>query len=507
MALSRWQRAYLICATAAAAPFLATYRLPMADLPQHAAQVTFWKFLQDACYHFQATYDFNALTPYLGGYAVARFLATAMTVNTALKVVTYAAVLLLPLAMKRVTDRAGLDPTIALLGFPLGFGFAFYWGFFNFLLAVPLGLIVIVGAFELDPTDHRRSFRMAVLSFVLFAAHALVFVAAVGLALVAVLCRVGFRRAWPALLALAAPLPLFLLWTLNSRLHETRAQVPMLWQWTPWRPLEMLAHLVSSDFAMEAILVGVLLAAIVAISGVQLTRERGRLLVAAVALAGYLFGPHGALGQIFMYQRFAAFAAIVSLLAFERGKPLVRPALLRWLAVTTAVLWMAVLTVRFSHFHGDADGFDRLVDLLPANRSVLLLNVVPVSEDVPGVPFLHFSGYYQERLGGRIGWSFASNFPIVLRFVPGVHNLVTPGSTYDPRFFNPERDTNFDYLVVRAPGDMTATIFPGMADRIRLEARTGMWWLYRRMDRSAPSGNCAPLESIRPVDRRPLLRF
>ena len=180
----RWVIAYSLCAAASLLPFLVTYRMPMADLPQHAAQIALWRSFTVPCYGFSATYEINWLTPYVLPYVAVRLLAAFTTVNTALKLFTFLAVLALPLGIRAATDYARLDPSIALLGFPLAFGFAFYWGFFNFLSVVPLGIGFVIQALRLrDEPSRRRAALLGALSLILLLSHALVFAASSGLVL------------------------------------------------------------------------------------------------------------------------------------------------------------------------------------------------------------------------------------------------------------------------------------------------------------------------------------
>ena len=164
--------AFALCASAATVPLLLTPVLPMADLPQHMAQVAIWKHLGDPCPGYSALFELNLARPYLLGYGLARLLATVLTVSAAFKVTVWIAILLLPLSLRALLARGAGDPWLSLLGFPLAYGYSFYWGFLNFTLAIPLALFYLALLFDKRPRD----LGSILLGALLFAAHALMFV-------------------------------------------------------------------------------------------------------------------------------------------------------------------------------------------------------------------------------------------------------------------------------------------------------------------------------------------
>ena len=484
--VAAWRIAFAVCAAAAAIPLLVTCRLPMADLPQHAVQLTVWKFLSHPCYRFVDTYELNWATPYLLGTVVMRVIAAFLSVHATLKVVVYISILLLPLVLKRIAAFSGADPWLALLGFPLAFGFSFYWGFINFSLVVPLALLLILTASR-AAGEGGKTAKLMFLSALLAAAHALAYM----FTIVMTLPLLVWRRLWRQAIVTLLPLPVLLFWVQHAQSEQARARAPWEWSWGSHRLLHLFDLLLSAGNDLSALFSSILLIALAALTGVGLTRERWRLLPFGVALACALFCPLGAFGQTFLYPRLMLFLPATALLAAgPRETPFPRKAARALIAVFVLV-WMAILTARFSTFHRDADGFDRLVDHMPSNQRVLLLNVVQ-SDVISGMPFLHFSGYYLERKGGVIGWSFANNFPTVIRYRRGFAPVVPPIVTHDPRYFDWNQHADFDYFIVRAAGDMTPLIFRQAGQRVRLLRRSGLWWLYERVDRPRRP-ECPPL--------------
>lgn len=502
---SQWFIAFAICSAFAALPFLTTYRMPMSDLPQHAAQITLWKAFYDGCYRFGATHELNFLTPYLFGYSIARLIALFASVNAALKFTAYLAVLALPLAMRLFALRSGIDDWIALAGFPIAFGFSFYWGFLNFLVALPIGLLLVWAQerFSLSRIP-RRAFLVAAIGLLLVASHVVAFAVFAAVAGAVHLANSkSAKQALTGLLPLVVPAAALVAWVASSRMHETRAQTPTLWGLGFYRLVAFPSMLVGSTSDSEGVACVFAIAAIVAVAGVRFTRDWKRWIPAAVAAAAYLLIPFSLLGQTLMNQRFAVPIAAFLLIALEPRPPIVRRALARTLIVAVVALWMLGLAARFHRFDREARGFDRLIGLVPSNQKVLLLSVVGQSESVPGAPFLHFAGYYQERKGGINGWSFAKNFPSLVRYRAGLAvPWVSPIESYDPRYFHFDRAPAFDAYFVRAPGDMSALLF-GRANELTLRGRAGLWWLY---ERRGSDSQCSPIEPDA-LDRRPVLSW
>ena len=109
--------------------------VPMVDLPQHAAQIAAWLNWNDPTYR---THDLelNFRTPYLLAYPVARLFAPLFGVVVALKLVVATSVALHVIAFERLVRKLGHDPWLAVLGVPTALGYAFYFGFVSFLVAV-----------------------------------------------------------------------------------------------------------------------------------------------------------------------------------------------------------------------------------------------------------------------------------------------------------------------------------------------------------------------------------
>lgn len=475
-----WWIAFVACAVAAAIPFLVTPRLPMADLAEHAAQVAIWKHFGDACHDFSALFELNFATPYLLAYAVTRLVAIALPVSLAIRLTVFLGVLLFPLSLRVLLRRSGADPWWALLGFPLAFGFSFYWGFFSFWFALPLAVLYV--ALLLD-----RSSRMALLwvvSLLLLAGHALLVLFCAAVTAIVVLLDRAFLRMVPittALLALVA-------WAVSTRSSETAVHRAINWHPGVYRPIQFPSVLFANetDIAAVALFAAIVLA--VALARPRWSREPRRWALTLAGGAAYLAGPLAAFGTAFLFGRFAVLLAIGLLLLFD--VPERRSARSRYLVVAVVAVWMIVLTARFQRFGAEAREFDQVLKGIPPGRSVLTFNVDPFSADVPGPVFLHFGAWYQVEKGGLVAWSFASSFPSLVRYRRGSEPVVRYGSVPRGRI-DWEGVRQYDYVIIQGdPGPVVSRAPYAM----KVIAQHGRWTLLRRADVRPGGRTCPPLE-------------
>lgn len=474
----------------------------MADLPQHLAQISIWNQL-GSCDELANAFELNWRTPYILGYLILKVASLVLPLNAAAKLLIWISILMLVVAVARLFSRVGLDPWLALAAFPLAFGFAFYWGFFNFLLALPLGIFLIA---ELVGPAHRLNavgLRVAGLTGLLLGIHGLLYGVAIAIGSVALIFGPERRRK-RLYLALFWTVPFAATWVLASRLGYARAQSTGLWDLSWRRAMDFFGHLLSAGGDSAASVVAVLLVILLG-TQLKLNRDRRFLLVGFAAMAIYFIAPHSTMGQIFLYERFSAFALLVGLVAFERReKPLLRPGLIQILVVLISLAWLVVLSARFSVYHRDAEGFDRLIDVTDAGGRVILLTIDGRSDAVSGLPFLHQSGYSTVRRGSAIAWSFSANFPSVLRY-RNLQNPVPPAVSTNPRLYDWESHGLFDYVFVRSPVDVSSLIFHESGDRFDFIGREGMWWLYEDTAVTSRPQSCDWTDQAPASERDPLL--
>lgn len=476
-----WGLFALVCA-ALLVPLWITPHPPMVDVPQHAAQIGLWMRMDEP--GASELYELNWFTPYLLGYSLARGAAELVGPRLGVKLVVSLAVLLLPLSVLSLARRSGGSPWVALLAAPLGYGFCFYWGFLNYLFAIPLALFTLSAAFA---HSERRSlasgFVLAALALLLFFGHILALgIAGLG-ALALLLARSrGVADGLRALLPLLAPVPLMAAWLWTRLAPGGEAQPPAEWGALWLRIADLPGFLLGSPgdglawWGVVACLV--LLAAL----GIRPRLARWAWAPAAAALLAYMAFPLFGMGVAMLYQRFAVILAalVLGLLTLPPEGYRRRAAVA--LMCVAPLLWAGVLTSRFAAFGAESAGYVALEAQMEPGRSVRYLPASLGSRGVPEFPvFLHQAAWYQAAKGGFLGFSFAQFFPELVRYRETPARAVPKGREADLRFFRYARERfHYDYFVVRSGRDPRETLFRGAGSGLSLVAREGEWWLFEQ---------------------------
>lgn len=461
-----------------AALLLGVRDLPLVDLPQHAWQLASWLRI-DA--HDPSTRDLalHFRTPYLLAYPVARALAELVPVVAALKLTFWLSISLQAVTLRKLCERLGHDPWLGLLGFPLGMGYSFCWGFVAFCAALPLvNLAFVYAAEQRSAPSFKPGAALALTLATLLVAHGV----ALGF-LLAVLSPTllwGSGRLWQRVWPLAAPPLLGLLWLVPGG-GSTRLGGD-LWQLEPGRLIELPGQLVGigAADAVSTVLGVLLLLAVVA----RLGRPSLLLLCPVIGtLLGYALFPTMFRGAGPLHPRFASLLVPALLFGFpprasSRGAVWIGRSL-------TALVTLAVplvFALRLPDFNREVADYRQLFARLPPDLSLRPIVFERASRAFPGIPaLLHVPAYYAVAKSGSAGYSFAMYSISVVRFRPGVRIKMGGGSEWAPELFDAAREADdYDYFVVRSHEDRSAGLFPGPLPRAVLDAHVGDWWGYRR---------------------------
>lgn len=389
--------------------------LPMVDLPQHAAQLRLFFLHSDPAFPFAADYQLQLLNPYLACYALGLLFSTVLPIAVAIKVVVTIAVLGLPVAMIALLRGVGGDRFWSLLGFPLAFSFPFYWGLLNFILAVPLALILIARAFD-DRSGWRHGLALAALGIVVFLTHGMVCAFALLVAGTVIVLRRPWR-AWPAALApLAAPALLGLMWIQLSQKASGQFFRGPTFNLTPRRLVALPGTLVGDAVDPQTALFGgalvvLFLAALWRSARSQGPSERSRGVPAVLALAFFLLGPEIYTHMAFFNARFSVFIVPLLVIALPRANKSLRVAI-----VVLALAWLVLLWPRFHSFDLEARQVDRLIAALPEQQQILGLAFDPFPSRIFVPALIHHHAWYQVEKGGRVDFSFSYFFVSLVRY-------------------------------------------------------------------------------------------
>lgn len=470
--------AFAVCAALALAALWTPAALPLADLPQHMAQLTLFERLDDPSWRFAPRFWLDVTTPYLGYALLGRALGAALDVDAAVRVLLSAAALGLPLALRALLRRAGGDPAWALLGFPLAFAFPFAMGFLNYVLGLPLALCVLAGAIALAREPRwRLGVAVAALALVCFVIHGVAWAAGAGLGASAALAWGADARARAAgALGVLAPLPLALAWYgLDGLDYGDLGAQPEEWGAGPGRLLALPQVLLGADPATTALSLGAALALILGARG--LTPERRRWWPALASGGAYVLAPQVFSGVAHIADRLAVLPALLLPLALEPIPPSRRRRFARALLVGVTAGWLALLGARLHRVGAQADDVRALARHLPDGALVFSIPVDGETWHTGAPAAWHFGQLLLLERDVLVEPSFAHWTPNPIRYREG---QALPIPEADPRRALAEGP--YTHALVRSPEDRRAEWAATLHELggWRELAREGEWTLYVR---------------------------
>ena len=483
---------YLLCA------FIWAPRLPMVDLPQHAAQLAIWLRLADPSFHDTARYALNLRTPYLSAYVVARVLAGGVGVVPALKIVVWLSLVGHALAFAVLVRKLGHAPALVLLGLPFALGYSFYFGFLAFNAALPFGILSLAAA--LDHCAYatlRTGVKLGLLLCLTLVSHGFL----LGMTVVCILPLLmrGAHRAdgaaWSSasvaaakrLAPLVAPALLAVIWLGPG--SSARSIGATLWEPRLLDLMQIPALLLASSGADHwASWLGVAMLTWLVLSCGRPVREPARLLPVVLMLLGYCLFPISLSGFTPLHPRFAAFIVPTALLALQPRPAPLTPKLPGLIAITTFA-WLGLFTWRLRDFERETQPIADFVQRMPGGLRVRPLVFEATSRVYPALPVLmHLSAYYAAEKGGRQGYSFAMYPTSVIRYAASVTPMMLGGAEWHPEWFSPRDELEkYDCFLVHSEHDRAAAVFAERLPEVRLAFHERDWWAY--MTHSNPNAD------------------
>lgn len=483
----------------------------LVDLPQHAAQVALLHDLLTGTSPWRDLVRINYFTPYLSPYGLALALSFVMPVADALKLMLTLAYLSYVATGIALRNEFSADRRLDWLFVPGFFGFAYQWGFYSFLVAVPLAFLFLVFAhrFARSPS-FSKGLLLTLAGVGLFFSHGLVFLfaCATGAAFTPFFCRTAGRM----ITGLAPYITLGVLaLAYYFALHHGDLLVPdgsggvvnvTLSGWLGpygWhRSFTFLLYTVATERADGYWLLGVaFLLAAPWLMGARLNTKHPTSFVMFVAVLVIWLGvPSDALGTSALYQRFAIFLLPAYALMFRQASDSVPIARQRSLTkrgfqapvCTTMMLfcvcYLCTLAVREYRFAQASAPFETVLAAAEPGQRALNLNFDPRSEVMKnGFAYLHYPLWYQAEKSGFVDFNFVVFLPQIVRFKP---DRVPPTA----QSLRPDRQLIFGwhamharqyrYFFVHHSQPLPASLFDNDECEVALVKAAGDWSLFER---------------------------
>jgi len=479
---------------------------PMTDLPQHGAQIALLRAMLHPGFAFASYFDIQWFTPYLFGYLLAYALVPFVGIVAACKIVIALSLVALPLATALIMKETGTDRRWAILAIPAMYGFSYHWGFLNFLVAAPIGLVFLwLTLRHAKQPTLGRAIALAVTIVALFFCHALICVF-FGFIAGCILLWSGksIPNAVLRALPLAAVVPIAILWTLRTTAQPIAIWIPdwdLHWvttrdayysaiaQWTTpdgwgWgRTAGLFPRLLGALPGPLSTLVGLAIVLLPFAAGARVTRRPMIWLPLIVCVAVLLFMPGFFFGIDFIFQRFTVFALPLFLILLQQ-----RPdrALPRWTwpaCVALVAGWIAVVSMNAIVYEREAAGFDEILAHMEPGQRALSFAFERDSDGTIAPPFLHFPAWYSAVKGGVVDPSGAATMAAPVVYRPDKRPVARPfGFEWAPALFDWPlfHAEQYRYFIARAPKDFGPWIFRHATCNTRLVYHVNHWWLYEK---------------------------
>ena len=488
--ISAYRLSFAGCCFLTTLSFVVSDYLPMVDLPEHAAQLSIWQQWDDPAYGHQAIYEAHPFVPQQTGYLLVVILGFVLPLQIALKVALLGLVLGVPLSTGYLLKRLGLGPWLVFLAFPIAFSYSFYWGFINFLAAIPvvIFLIVFVDRYSQAPT-RARAVALGLFFLMLFLTHPLAFGYAGFVLGPLILIRApdvgsAVRRTLPLLLTLSVAV----VWLFLSASGEDIDLAPKSWELGAGRVLDFFNQTVGTG-NLTGLIWGLVLLTVPFVLGYRFHSSWTRRLPLALGLLVFFTFPGDFLSIDFLYRRLAVFTLPLFLFALQDSPGRQAQSRIQELVpLTLAVIWLSVLNVNFYAFGKEAGQFQPLIQKIPLHKTVLNLALDYESPFVPGPVFAGFAKWYQVERGGRMDPSFAGVFNSRFQY----RSEVNPDLSTLFKSIRGETDwsalaASYEYFIVRAESlnaaEALRRIGPTLEDRlVPVASSGGKWWVFKRAD-------------------------
>ncbi|WP_294534566.1 hypothetical protein [uncultured Rhodoblastus sp.] len=465
-------------------------RLPMVDLPQHAALVAEWRELLEGRFPWSDLVQTDYKIAYLLGYASLLPLTYLMSASAAIKLlltIAFVAFVGLCILLRR---ELGADKRLDWLFFFGFFGFAWHWGFFTYLCAAPLVILFLILAHrQANLNSVKNQSLLVFVGFLLLLSHGLQFLFAVVIGGIFILLD-----GEPVLKKVKSYIPYYILaalligFLLITRTADSAVEKKILFgESLFWRPIHALFQ-VSGDRNREWYRI---IPSFVAFAMPLALRLRPGSAQAwapfAVCLAILLFVPYYILDTYYVYQRFGLFLLPFWALAFKAESPERAPN--RWSQVRFVVLAISALAAIALHgqrqwtISRHAAGFETLLASAEPNRRALSLVFHQWEDYAPMPALMHYPSWYAAEKGGFVDFNFAYFQTAIVKYRPGQ----TPAFSKSYGYIPPMEELTgylplYDYIFIRGTSEDVKLVLENSGRcQFRLRAEDGPWRLLEKV--------------------------
>lgn len=478
----------LIIAMLAVAPIFASKYPPCVDIPQHAAQIALFKGIISSSNPFGYLFSIHWFTPYLFGYGLIAIFNIFFSIILATKITIALSLLLIPYTTALLLAENDSEPYYALFTIPALYGFLFNWGFLNFIVAAPIGLIFFLYTIKYTkyPTN-KTAIIIAASANILFFCHALIWFYFATIS--SIYIAMTFKKINTALvktIPILSSLPIAVFWFINNILTRKEQTHGMghaiIWNQGLAR-LDIFPLIFGSQELVPNLAISACIIALPMLMGGRFTKKPTRWLPLITTLLIILFAPHAIFDVAFIYQRYAIF--VVPFLLLTLDKPITKPKNFNAAKMASAAFIILTTVNQYfimSGFKNETRDFDlTLKHMQPAQR-VLSLIFMRNSYFSSAPVYLHFPLWYQAQKNGLVEYNFANSYIMPLQYKENNVPANVPGREWSPQLFdwNTLHGEQYEYFLIRSPINPGLYVFKNNINKVILLNHSGTWWLFEK---------------------------
>lgn len=481
-------RMFLLACVLCGLPVLLPFYPAMVDVPQHAAQITALKaLLGGSSWAFSDMFELRPFTPYWLGYGLVMALTIPFDVVLAIKIIIAGAQCFFVWAAARLCLKMKMPAEWRWMFLILPFGFAYQWGFLNFIVAAPFGFIFLGEIADFRRKNNRSSWLKIVLwVHFLFFAHFLIaaFFCAAAIFMLAEPWE-GMKKWAYRSLPIFSVLPVTFAWLVIGLNSAPEARGDIVWMVGINRVKEFLPSLVSAPTPGIGQLIGLVCLILPFMWGARPKKSIFSWAPFGLYVAWMMFVPHLLGGNFFTYQRFGLFGLPLYFICFEVSNEQSAPTHSALVGVGLALIASSIVgwhSVRALIFEGEASGYRTVMKNAEPGKRILMFAFKPTSQASSAPLHLHVAGWYQAEHGGLAEFNFARFWGLPVKYKIDAPSGIFSGFEWYPANFDWSRNRGdlFDYFLIRHPQDASEWISEKSGGAMKQVSKNGEWQLYAK---------------------------
>ena len=461
--------------------------LPMIDLPQHMAQITELNNILHGNSKWNEFLVLNFNTPYLTCYLSLLLLTQFFEIVLASRIFVAICFLFFIYSVYKFNKISDGSYLVLWIAIPSFFGFAYYWGFISFLLAIPIGIIFFIENIKLARDLKLINFICVIfLGVVLFYSHILSFLFFCLLSLVFIYFELRNK------IDVFKVLPIYIFFSLLVVLYLSQKDMlgVLYIQDTRMHFESFTKHLKNllvypfdiGDKRFRYISIMLILAPW--FMGYGVSKNYKKFIPITVFLVVWFILPTGAHSTALVYERYALLFFIFYYLIFEKKEDIkyIKSQLFFKLIFFICLSVLMINNINnIIQFKKENQDFVEIIENVPSEKRALGL-IFDRNSNTLSLPrvYLHMPAWYQAQKNGWYDFSFAWFHPQIVRFNPKNAPEVKPGFEWTPSdLLKLKNCMVYDLIIVRSDDKSALDIISNSkCSNQRLILNKGSWYIF-----------------------------